>query len=127
MSTNYTIITFILVISMLFIQCNNKDTNYKENSAEPLMEEKHHKVVGGWKSMEINQKIKDLSDYIIKEYKIESSIKSISNASYQIVSGKNYRFEIALENGEIWKSQVYLNFKNEPSITTFQKISKNEK
>lgn len=91
------------------------------------MEENYHKVVGGWKSMEINQKIKDLSDYIIKEYKIESSIKSISNASYQIVSGKNYRFEIALENGEIWKSQVYLNFKNEPSITTFQKISKNEK
>lgn len=126
MSTNYTTLTFILIISVLFIQCKNINTHSNENTAEPLMEEKHHMVVGGWQSMEINQRIKDLSDYITKEHKIESSIKSISNASYQIVSGKNYRFEIALENGEVWKYQIYLNLKNEPRITTFEIISKNE-
>ena len=83
------------------------------------MEQKRN-LVGGWKSIEVTDTVKDLADYVIAENNVTSPLKELSNASTQVVSGKNYKFDMLLENGEEWTAQVYVNIKKENSITTFE-------
>ncbi len=116
-------IIVLLILSISLIQCkNNNNTKLEEVKSETNMDTKEN-LVGGWKSIEVNSVINDLASYVKTEKKVESPIKAISNASTQIVSGRNYRFQIELDNGELWMAQVYVNLKQEKSITEFKQIS----
>lgn len=120
----YTIIV-LLLISLLFIQCKEPDVRSNKKSNESTMEQKQENIVGGWQSTKVTETIVDIANYVKELKKINSPIKEINNAYYQIVSGKNYRFEMVLENGENWMTQVYVNIKGEKSITTFKLINSN--
>ncbi|NQY06281.1 MAG: hypothetical protein HRT68_08885 [Flavobacteriaceae bacterium] len=116
-------IIVLIILCISSIQCiNNTNTKQEEIKSETSVGTKEN-LVGGWQSIEVNSVIKDLASYVKTEKKVDSPIKAISKASTQIVSGRNYRFEMTLENGEIWLAQVYVNLKQEKSITDFKKIS----
>ena len=113
---------FLVSTLMSFVQCKEtiKNTSIEEKSE--VMEQGQRNLVGGWKSIEITDTIEELANYVITLKNIESPIKELSNAASQIVSGKNYRFRMLLENGETWETQVYVNIRKERSITTFKQV-----
>ena len=84
------------------------------------MEQKQHRV-GGWQSIDVNDTVKDLAYFVIADKQITSPVKELSNASTQIVSGKNYKFDMLLENGELWTAKVYVNIQKEKSVTKLEK------
>jgi hypothetical protein len=116
------VVSFLASIAITFVQCNEttKKTTIEEKVV--VMEQKQRNLVGGWKSIEITDTVKELASYVLAEKNIESPIKELSNAASQVVSGKNYRFQMLLENGETWETQVYVNISKERSITTLKKI-----
>jgi hypothetical protein len=105
------------------VQCNETTKKTAIEEKVVVMEQKQRNLVGGWKSIEISDTVKELASYVLAEKNIESPIKALSNASSQVVSGKNYRFQILLENGETWETQVYVNIRKERSITTLKQIT----
>jgi hypothetical protein len=117
------VVSFLASIAITFVQCNEttKKTTIEEKVV--VMEQKQRNLVGGWKSIEITDTVKELASYVLAEKNIESPIKELSNAASQVVSGKNYRFQMLLENGETWETQVYVNINKERSITTLKKIT----
>ena len=66
--------------------------------------------------------IKELADYVIIAYDIKSPINRILNTESQVVSGKNYKFIMSLENGDNYMAQVYVTIKGAKEITNFKKI-----
>ena len=114
---------FLACALMVFIQCKEKIKTSLPENKETIMEKKQKNLVGGWKSIEVTDTVKELADYVITTNNIKSPINKVFNTASQVVSGKNYRFEILLENGEVWKAQVYLNIKKERSITSFKQIN----
>jgi hypothetical protein len=116
-------VSFLASIAIAFVQC--KETTKKAPVEEKVvvMEQKQRNLVGGWKSIEITDTVEELARYVLAEKSIGSPIKGISNASFQVVSGKNYRFQILLENGETWGTQVYVNIHKERSITSFKPLT----
>jgi hypothetical protein len=115
---------FVFAIALIvFGQCKEKTKTSSPEYKETIMDKKQKNLVGGWKSIEVTDTVKELADYVISENNIKSPINKVFNAASQVVSGKNYRFEILLENGEVWKAQVYLNIKKERSITSFKQIN----
>ena len=117
------LLLFIAVALMVFVQCKEKTKTSLTEHKETIMDRKQKNLVGGWKSIEVTDTVKELADYVISENNIKSPINKVFNAASQVVSGKNYKFEILLENGEVWKAQVYLNIKKERSITSFKQIN----
>ncbi|ARV10576.1 hypothetical protein BTO05_13375 [Winogradskyella sp. PC-19] len=117
------LLLFIAVALMVFVQCKEKTKTSLPKHKETIMDRKQKNLVGGWKSIEVTDTVKELADYVISENNIKSPINKVFNAASQVVSGKNYKFEILLENGEVWKAQVYLNIKKERSITSFKLIN----
>jgi hypothetical protein len=117
------VVSFLASIAITFVQCNEttKKTTIEEKVV--VMEQKQRNLVGGWKSIEITDTVKELASYVLAEKNIESPIKELSNAASQVVSGKNYRFQMLLENGETWETQVYVNINKERSITSLKKIT----
>jgi len=114
---------FLAFTLMVFVQCKEKTKTSLSENKETIMEKKQKNLVGGWKSIEVTDTVKELADYVITANNIKTPINKVFNAASQVVSGKNYRFEILLENGEVWKAQVYLNIKKERSITSFKQIN----
>jgi hypothetical protein len=104
---------------LLFVQCKEDAKITPSENTEKVMEQKRN-LVGGWKSIEVTDTVKNLAEYVIAENNVTSPLKELSNASTQVVSGKNYKFDMLLENGEEWTAQVYVNIKKENSITTFE-------
>ena len=109
-----------LLLVFTIISCNNKSK--KENN-EQKMEIKKDNIVGGWTKMEVNDKVKEIADYVISSKQVESKVTKITDASSQVVSGRNYRFKLHLENGDIWNIKVYENLKKEKQITLFEKVN----
>jgi hypothetical protein len=79
--------------------------------------------VGGWKAIKVDDKIKELANYVVSEKEITSTISSISSAKSQVVSGRNFGFELLLDNQERWEVVVYENIKKEKQITKFNKLT----
>ena len=86
------------------------------------MEEVPKNLAGGWKSMEVNDKIKEIADFVVFDKNIVSKVIKITDASSQVVSGRNFSFKLYLENGEIWDAKVYENIKKEKKVTLFDKL-----
>jgi hypothetical protein len=121
-------IFIVLLLSISFIQCKqNKETvatNSEELKTEQIeMINQRENLVGGWKAIEVNDKIKELANYVVLEKAVTSAISSISSAKSQVVSGRNYGFELLLENQERWEVVVYENIKKEQLITKFNKLT----
>jgi len=114
---------FLAFTLMVFIQCKEKTKTSSPEYKETIMDKKQKNLVGGWKSIEVTDTVKELADYVISENNIKSPINEVFNAASQVVSGKNYRFQILLENDELWEAQVYVNIQKEPSITAFKQIN----
>ncbi len=126
MIKNFIKVSLLATAVLIFVQCKedqkvtpSEKTENTENT-EKIVEKKQHRV-GGWQSIDINDTVKDLADFVIADKQITSPIKELSNASTQIVSGKNYKFDMLLENGELWTAQVYVNIQKEKSVTTLEK------
>ena len=83
---------------------------------------KANQVVGGFSATEITPLIKELASYVLNENNITSPLKEITNASSQIVSGKNYKFDMVLEDGKKYRTKVYVNLQNEKEILDFDLI-----
>ena len=118
----------VLLLSISFIQCKqNKETlttNSEElNSKTKEMINQKQNLVGGWKVIEVNDKIKELANYVVSEKEITSPISAISLAKSQVVSGRNFGFELLLDNQERWEVVVYENIKKEKQITKFNKLT----
>jgi len=114
---------FLAFTLMVFIQCKEKTKTSSPEYKETIMDKKQKNLVGGWKSIEVTDTVKELADYVISENNIKSPINEVFNAASQVVSGKNYRFQILLENDELWEAQVYVNIHKEHSITAFKQIN----
>ena len=117
-------IFYTLIVVLLLIQCKNKTEPIVEVNQESTVVNSKENVVGGWTASEVTPLIKELAGFVKKEKEFDASIEKISNVATQVVSGKNYRFEMTLDNGEYWMAQVYVNLQNERTITAFEKQSK---
>ena len=116
-------VSLLATAVLVFVQCKeDQKVTPAENTenTEKIVEQKQHRV-GGWQSIEVNDTVKQLADFVIADKQISSPIKELSNASTQVVSGKNYKFDMLLENGETWTTQVYVNIHKEKSITSLEK------
>ena len=113
------VLSFIVCALFVFVQCKEDEKITPSENTDKAMQQKRN-LVGGWKSIEVTDTVKDLAKYVLAENNVTSPLKKISNASTQVVSGKNYKFDILLENGEVWTAQVYVNIKKENKITTFK-------
>lgn len=121
-------IFIVLVLSISFIQCKQNKETVTTNSEELKTEKKEmnnqrENLVGGWKVIDVDNKIKELATYVVNEKEITSPILAISSAKSQIVSGRNFGFELLLENQERWEVVVYENIKKEKQITKFNKLT----
>ena len=121
-------IFIVLLLSISFIQCKKNKESVKTNSGDLKTEQKEminkrENLVGGWKVIEVDNKIKELASYVVSEKEITSPISVISSAKSQVVSGRNYGFELLLENQERWEVVVYENIKKEQLITKFNKLT----
>jgi hypothetical protein len=121
-------IFIVLLLSISFIQCKQNKETVATNSEDLKTEQKEminkrENLVGGWKAIEVNDKIKELANYVVSEKEITSPISVISSAKLQVVSGRNYGFELLLENQERWEVVVYENIKKEQLITKFNKLT----
>jgi hypothetical protein len=121
-------IFIVLLLSISFIQCKKNKESVKTNSEDLKTEQKEminkrESLVGGWKVIEVDNKIKELASYVVSEKEITSPISVISSAKSQVVSGRNYGFELLLENQERWEVVVYENIKKEQLITKFNKLT----
>ena len=114
---------FFMAISLIvFRQCREKIQIVPTENKEITMEKDQMNLVGGWKSIEVTDTVKELADYVIIAYNIKTPINIILNAESQVVSGKNYRFIMSLENGDNYMAQVYVTIKGTKEITNFKKI-----
>lgn len=73
--------------------------------------------------METKPIIHDLAIFVLKQNNITSPLKKIDNVSAQVVSGKNYKFDLSLEDGIHYRTQIYVNSKGNKQIIDFQKLS----
>jgi hypothetical protein len=112
--------SLLTLISLSFVQC--KEQGNKKLSPENVKE--RTQVTGGWKTIAVSEEVKKIASYAHQEKELESPILNISNVSYQVVSGKNYHFQMHLENDEIWETTVYVNLKKEQKITSFKRLKK---
>ena len=117
------------LLSLLFIQCKDADqANSTEIENDNTAAEKENvttqanQVVGGFSPMEVTPLITELASYVLSENNITSPLKEIKNASSQIVSGKNYKFDMVLEDGKKYRTKVYVNLQNEKEILDFDLI-----
>ncbi len=122
-------INVIALLCVLFMQC--KDTNQTTTSTvenKNTLTEKENvtnkttQLVGGFSTMEVTPLIKELASFVLSKNNLESPLKEITNASSQIVSGKNYKFDMELEDGKKYTTKVYVNLKNEREILDFELI-----
>ena len=114
---------FFIAISLIVLrQCREKIQIVPTENKEITMEKDQMNLVGGWKSIEVTDTVKELADYVIIAYNIKTTINIILNAESQVVSGKNYRFIMSLENGDNYMAQVYVTIKGTKEITNFKKI-----
>ena len=113
---------FITISLIVFRQCTEKIQIVPTENKETTIEKNQMNLVGGWKSIEVTDTVKELADYVIIAYNIKTPINIILNAESQVVSGKNYRFIMSLENGDNYMAQVYVTIKGAKEITNFKKI-----
>ena len=113
---------FITISLIVFRQYTEKIQIVPTENKETTIEKNQMNLVGGWKWIEVTDTVKELADYVIIAYNIKTPINRILNAESQVVSGKNYRFIISLENGDNYMAQVYLTIKGAKEITNFKKI-----
>ena len=112
----------ILLLFILIISCKeNKESESTTTDKSTVIKEKRN-LVGGWSAIEVSENVQDLAKYVLSENNIDSPINAITNAASQVVSGKNYRFNMSLNNGENYLVQVYVNIQDEKLITNFKKI-----
>ncbi len=107
----------LLIIGFTMLACQNSK---KENDQPPMEEHKIDKpahITGGWSESEINDDVKNVANYAVKEIEANSEIEKILSVKTQIVSGRNYDNTFTLKNGEKWNVIVYKNLKNEYSLT----------
>jgi len=104
-----------------FIFCKKQNSTNPSNT-ENTMKNKQTNIVGGFKSIEVSDEIIALSKFVLSEKNITSPIKEITNCATQVVSGKNYRFDLLLENNERWSAQVYIDLKKNKTITRFDPL-----
>jgi hypothetical protein len=121
------VLCFLASTFLVVVQCKEEAKTSQDKTTESVVksaviEEKKKNLVGGWKAIDVTSTIEKLATYVLTENNVESPIKELSNVSSQVVSGKNYRFQILLENGEKWEAQVYVNIQKERSITTFKQV-----
>ena len=114
------VLCFLASIIAVFIQCKEKKRTPPLEVKATVM--KQNTLVGGWKAIEVTNAVRELASYVMTENNKKSPIKKVYNAGSQVVSGKNYRFQILLANGETWEAQVYINIKKERSITYFKQV-----
>jgi hypothetical protein len=121
-------IFIVLLLSISFIQCKQNKETVTTSSEELKIEQKEminqrENLVGGWKTIEVDDKIKELANYVVSEKEITSPVSTISSAKSQVVSGRNFGFELLLDNQERWEVVVYENIKKEKQITKFNKLT----
>ena len=110
------------IVCIISIQCKtNKESKPTKN--ETSVNKTKKELVGGWTAVEANDTVKELASYVLETKQIDVPISKITNASSQIVSGKNYKFEMSLENGDHYMAQVYVNLKKEREIIKFEKLN----
>lgn len=108
----------LYALMFAFIFCKKQNSTNNTNT-ENTMKTKQTNLVGGFKSIEVSDEIIALSKFVLSEKKISSPIKEITNCATQVVSGRNYRFDLLLENNERWSTQVYVDLKKNKTITRF--------
>lgn len=109
----------LYALMFAFIFCKKQNSTNNTNT-ENTMKTKQTNLVGGFKSIEVSDEIIALSKFVLSEKKISSPIKEITNCATQVVSGRNYRFDLLLENNERWSTQVYVDLKKNKTITRFE-------
>jgi hypothetical protein len=107
---------------MSLIQCKQNKASETTKTEEVNMTERKQNLVGGWKTIEVTDKIKSLADFVVEEKAIKSPIVNIISAKEQVVSGKNYAFQLLLENKELWEVVVYENIMKDKKITKFNRV-----
>ena len=118
-----TVLLFVVTV-LLFAQCNRSEKNPQLESQPKNTEANQEILAGGWKTIQVSPTVKDLAAYVLAEKQVSSPLKEITDAASQVVSGRNYRFRMHLQNGETWEAQVYVNLENQRSITSFEQINK---
>jgi len=108
---------YALIFTFIFCKKQESTNNTK---TENTMKTNQTNRVGGFKSIEVSDEIIALSTFVLSEKKITSSVKEITNCATQVVSGRNYRFDILLENNESWSTQVYIDLQKNKTITRFE-------
>ena len=119
----------VLFSCLIFFQCKDtqniktSDIDSKNSSVEKEnVTTQANQVVGGFSPMEVTPLITELASYVLSEKNITSPIKEITNLSSQVVSGKNYKFDMLLEDGKKYMTKVYVNLKGEKEITEFKLV-----
>jgi|TARA_B110001454_G_scaffold204829_1_gene213932 hypothetical protein len=108
---------YALIFTFIFCKKQESTNNTK---TENTMKTNQTNRVGGFKSIEVSDEIIALSTFVLSEKNITSSVKEITNCATQVVSGRNYRFDILLENNESWSTQVYIDLQKNKTITRFE-------
>jgi len=122
MSTKVIALFFIAITLVVCKQYQEKTEIVPPGKKETIIEKRQMNLVGGWKSIEVTDTVKELANYVIIAYNIKTPISEILNTESQVVSGKNYRFIMSLENGDKYMAQVYVKIKGAKEITNFKKI-----
>jgi len=122
MITKVIALFFIAITLIVCKQCQEKTEIVPTGKKETIIEKKQMNLVGDWKSIEVTDTVKELANYVIIAYNIKSPINRILNTESQVVSGKNYKFIMSLENGDNYMAQVYVTIKGAKEITNFKKI-----
>lgn len=114
-----TLTLFILALSL--VSCKQQTTTTDSTMQKDTVS-KEVNLVGGWSTADVTPVIKELAAFVLSEKNISSPVQEISNVSSQVVSGKNYKFDMALEDGSQYKTQIYVNLQGEKEITNFEKL-----
>ncbi|MCH2215700.1 MAG: hypothetical protein MK086_11055 [Flavobacteriales bacterium] len=100
---------------------NQEEKNKIESKKHNNEELNSENVLGGWSVIDVDEKVSEIAEFVLAKEGIDEEIKKITDASSQVVSGRNFRLNIHLENGEVWKAQVYENIQHEKEVTFFEK------
>lgn len=111
----------LCLVALTLTQCKNPNPEPLPAQIEEV--EQTRELVGGWKNMEVTEQVTALAAFALSEQNIDQPLAVIRNAREQIVSGKNYGFEIELENGKRFDVVIYVDLQKNKQLTKFQEIT----
>ena len=114
----------LCLISLTLMHCKNPKQD--QNLSQQEETEQPRDIVGGWKSVEVNEQIESLAEYALTEKEFDQPIKSISSAKQQVVSGMNYGFDLELMNGDVYQVVIYVDLQGNKQVSKWAKLLRSE-